>query len=122
MAAGAGAGCAADDHDHRPLAPKHRLPRPIPGDAGGALDCSWGPASGRGAAGGRVMAQPGVLDAELLRVAPHRVLPAGLPVLRHAPPAPHLPRGKDRGEQGAPTQVPFQNRGVRPEPIVPVRA
>ena len=31
-------------------------------------------------------------------------------------------RGKDRGEQGAPTQAPFQNRGVRPEPIVPVRA
>ena len=41
---------------------------------------------------GAVMAQPGVLDAEPLWVAPHRVLPACLPALRHAPAAPHLPR------------------------------
>jgi hypothetical protein len=41
---------------------------------------------------GTVVAQPGVLDAELLRVVPHRVLPACLPALRHAPAAAHLPR------------------------------
>src|SRR2546423_725266 len=41
---------------------------------------------------GAVVAPAGVLDAELLRVAPHSKLLACLPALRHAPAAPHLPR------------------------------